>query len=104
MTWVSLIFAGIFEMVGMFFMKKSNGFKILKPTIAAIVAAFCSFYFLSVSLLSLPVGTAYGIWTGIGSAGTVIIGIIFFKEGVDVKRLSFIGCIIVGVVGLKLVS
>jgi quaternary ammonium compound-resistance protein SugE len=63
-----------------------------------------SFYFLSLALKSLPLGTAYAIWTGIGTIGTVVLGIILFKEPVDIMRLVCIGLIIAGIVGLKLVS
>lgn len=62
------------------------------------------FLFLSLALKSLPLGTAYAIWTGIGTVGTVILGIILFKEPVDMTRLIFIGFIVIGIIGLKLVS
>ncbi|WP_181350647.1 multidrug efflux SMR transporter [Thalassobacillus sp. CUG 92003] len=104
MAWVFLVLAGIGEMTGMLFLKLSDGFSKVKPTIGAITAACFSFYFLSLSLIHLPVGTAYGIWTGIGSAGTVLIGMLFFKESAHLKRVFFIGCIVAGVVGLKFVS
>ncbi|WP_079479323.1 DMT family transporter [Halobacillus salinus] len=104
MAWVFLLFAGFGEMTAMFFLKLSDGFKKKGAAIGAIAAGGVSFYFLSLSLLDLPVGTAYGIWTGIGSVGTVLLGILFFKEGFHAKRLLFILCIISGVIGLKLVS
>jgi quaternary ammonium compound-resistance protein SugE len=63
-----------------------------------------SFYFLSLALKSLPLGTAYAIWTGIGTVGTVALGIILFKEPVDIIRLICIGFIVIGIVGLKIVS
>lgn len=104
MAWVFLLIAGLGEMMGVFFLKLSDGFKNLVPSIFAFLAGGISFYFLSLSLTELPIGTAYGIWTGIGSVGTVIIGIFFFKDKTNMKRLAFILCIITGVVGLKLVS
>ncbi|MCA0971877.1 multidrug efflux SMR transporter [Halobacillus litoralis] len=104
MAWVFLLIAGTGEMAAMFFLKLSEGFTNKRYTILAIVSMGASFYFLSVSLMQLPIGTAYGIWTGIGSAGTVLLGILFFKESVQLKRVLFILCIITGVVGLKLVS
>lgn len=104
MAWIFLVIAGMGEMTAMLFLKLSNGFKKRLPTILAMIAGGLSFYFLSLSLTDLPVGTAYGIWTGIGSAGTVLMGILFFKEGFHAKKLLFILCIISGVVGLKLVS
>lgn len=104
MAWIFLILAGMGEMTAMFFLKLSEGFKKIKPSILAIIAGGLSFYFLSLSLKELPIGTAYGIWTGIGSAGTVLMGIFFFKEKANRKKVVFITCIIAGVIGLKLVS
>ncbi|WP_079526555.1 MULTISPECIES: DMT family transporter [Halobacillus] len=104
MSWIFLLFAGIGEMSGMLFLKLSEGFRRKIPTLLAIVSGGLSLYFLSLSLKDLPIGTAYGIWTGIGSVGTVLLGILLFKEKASVKRLFFISCIVIGVVGLKLVS
>ncbi|RWZ58192.1 multidrug efflux SMR transporter [Halobacillus fulvus] len=104
MAWIFLLVAGAGEMTAMLFLKLSDGFKKLVPTIFAIIAGGISFYFLSLSLVDLPIGTAYAIWTGIGSAGTVLLGIFFFKERANPKRILFIVCIISGVIGLKLVS
>ncbi|SDJ49210.1 DMT family transporter [Salimicrobium halophilum] len=104
MAWMFLMVAGIGEISAMFFLKMSEGFKRLLPSLLALVAGGMSFYFLSLSLRDLPIGTAYGIWTGIGSAGTVMLGILFFKEPVTRKRILFLCCIISGIIGLKLVS
>ncbi|WP_082235029.1 DMT family transporter [Halobacillus massiliensis] len=104
MAWIFLLIAGIGEMSGMFFLKLSDGLRKAKPAAAALLSGIMSFYFLSLSLKELPIGTAYGIWTGIGSAGTVLLGMFIFKEQASFKRIFFIGCIITGVVGLKLVS
>ncbi|MFG6149774.1 DMT family transporter [Halobacillus sp. B23F22_1] len=104
MAWMFLIIAGMGEMMGMFFLKLSDGLSKLKPSLFALLSGGLSFYFLSLSLKELPIGTAYGIWTGIGSAGTVLLGIFFFKEQVNMKRIFFVTCIITGVIGLKLVS
>ncbi|KHE66946.1 multidrug efflux SMR transporter [Halobacillus sp. BBL2006] len=104
MAWIFLLFAGMGEMFGMFFLKLSDGFKKRTPSLLALLSGATSFYFLSLSLRELPIGTAYGIWTGIGSVGTVLLGIFFFKEGVSLSRIGFIVCIIAGVVGLKIVS
>ncbi|WP_226585016.1 DMT family transporter [Halobacillus litoralis] len=104
MAWVFLFIAGVGEMTSMFFLKLSNGFKKLAPSASALVAMSISFYFLSLSLKELPIGTAYGIWTGIGSVGTVLLGILFFNEKADVTRIAFITCIVAGVIGLKMVS
>ncbi|MBX0359189.1 multidrug efflux SMR transporter [Halobacillus sp. Nhm2S1] len=104
MAWVFLMMAGVGEMTAMFFLKLSDGFQKRKPAFMAVLAGAASFYFLSLSLKDLPIGTAYGIWTGIGSAGTVLLGIFFFKEKANRKRLLFITCIVAGVIGLKMVS
>ncbi|UOR13380.1 DMT family transporter [Halobacillus amylolyticus] len=104
MSWIFLLLAGTGEMFGMLFLKLSDGFRKRIPTLLAIVSGGLSLYFLSLSLKELPIGTAYGIWTGIGSVGTVLLGILLFNEKASVQRLFFIGCIIAGVVGLKLVS
>ncbi|MGP4060834.1 DMT family transporter [Halobacillus sp. H74] len=104
MAWVFLLLAGAGEMTAMFFLKLSDGFQKRAPAVFAILAGGVSFYFLSLSLNELPIGTAYAIWTGIGSAGTVLLGIFFFKEKTNRKKIAFITCIIAGVIGLKMVS
>lgn len=104
MTWLSLILAGIFEVCWAIGLKCSQGFTKLVPSVFTVAGMIASFYFLSLSLKSLPIGTAYAIWTGIGTVGTVILGIILFKEPFDIIRLVCIGLIVVGIVGLKLVS
>lgn len=85
-------------------MKHSQGLTKLVPSIFTIAGMIASFYFLSLALKDLPLGTAYAIWTGIGTVGTVILGIILFKEPFDVIRLICISLIIVGIVGLKVTS
>jgi len=104
MKWLILIVAGLFEMGWAVGLKYSQGFAKLIPSIFTIVGMIASFYFLSLALKSLPLGTAYAIWTGIGTVGTVILGIILFKEPIDIIRLICIGFIVVGIVGLKVVS
>ncbi|MBU3172377.1 quaternary ammonium compound efflux SMR transporter SugE [Clostridium estertheticum] len=104
MQWVSLVIAGFFEMGWAIGLKYSQGFTKLVPSVFTILGMIASFYFLSLSLKSLPIGTAYAIWTGIGTVGTVILGIVLFKEPVNAMRLGCIGFIIIGIVGLKLVS
>lgn len=85
-------------------MKFSEGFTRILPSILTIVGMILSFYFLSVSLKSLPLGTAYAIWTGIGTIGTVILGIVLFKEPLDIIRIICIILIVSGIIGLKLTS
>ncbi|KMK97409.1 DMT family transporter [Rossellomorea marisflavi] len=104
MAWLALIAAGCCEVVMVSFMKLSEGFKRIIPTAACFIAGALSFYLLSVALLEIPVSTGYGIWTGIGSAGAVLMGMIFFKEAKDVKRIAFLLCIVGSIIGLKLVS
>ena len=104
MKWLMLIVAGLLEMGWAIGLKYSQGFTKLIPSIFTIVGMIASFYFLSLSLKSLPLGTAYAIWTGIGTVGTVTLGIILFKEPIDITRLICIGFIVVGIVGLKVAS
>jgi quaternary ammonium compound-resistance protein SugE len=99
-----LIVAGLLEMGWAIGLKYSQGFTKLIPSIFTIVGMIASFYFLSLALKSLPLGTAYAIWTGIGTVGTVTLGIILFKEPIDMTRLICIGFIVIGIVGLKVVS
>ena len=104
MKWLMLIIAGLLEMGWAIGLKYSEGFTKLVPSIFTIMGMIASFYFLSLALKSLPLGTAYAIWTGIGTVGTVTLGIILFKEPIDITRLLCIGLIIIGIVGLKVVS
>ncbi|MGH4052578.1 MAG: quaternary ammonium compound efflux SMR transporter SugE [Clostridium sp.] len=104
MKWLFLVIAGIFEVFWAIGLKYSQGFA--KPiwSVFTVFGMIASFYFLSLALKSLPLGTAYAIWTGIGTVGTVILGIVLFKEPMDAMRLICIGFIIIGIVGLKIVS
>lgn len=104
MKWFLLVIAGLFEVCWAIGLKYSQGFTKLVPSVFTIIGMIASFYFLSLALKSLPLGTAYAIWTGIGTIGTVVFGIILFKEPIDIIRLVCIGFIVVGIVGLKLVS
>jgi len=103
-AWVYLIVAGFFEIGFALGLKYSEGFSRLWPTVGMAVAGGISFYLLSIAMRSLPVGTAYAVWTGIGAAGTMILGILFLKESSDLIRLLSITLIIVGVVGLRFSS
>lgn len=104
MAWIYLIAAGLFEVLLVTFMKLSDGYKKMIPTILAFLSGGVSFYLLSLALISIPISTGYSVWTGIGSAGAVIAGMIFFQEKKNVKRIFFIACIIVSVIGLKTFS
>lgn len=103
-AWVMLAIAGCLEVVWAIGLKSSDGFR--KPGIAAftVVAMVASFYFLAQALKTLPVGTAYAIWTGIGAVGTAIVGMIVFGESRDVWRMVSMGLIVAGIVGLKVAS
>jgi len=104
MSWIFLLIAGFAEIGSVISLKRAEGFKRLIPSIACLIFGSLSFYFLSLSLISLPVGTAYAIWTGIGSVGSVIIGMIFFNESRNLLRILMIMFIIVGAIGIKMTS
>lgn len=104
MAWVYLLLAGIFEIVWAISLKYTQGFTRLVPSFVTVMGMGVSFYFLSMSLKTLPIGTAYAIWTGIGALGTVLIGMFFLGEPRDWIRLVFVFLILVGIVGLKFVS
>jgi quaternary ammonium compound-resistance protein SugE len=104
MQWIFLITAGLFEVWWAVGLKFSQGFSKLTPSILTVLGMIASFYFLALALKNLPLGTAYAIWTGIGTVGTVVLGIFLFKEQVNPARLIFISLIIIGIVGLKITS
>lgn len=104
MAWISLVFAGIFEMLGVNSINQYVTEKSKKNLAKLIVLFSLSFILLSYSIESLPMSTAYAVWTGIGASGGAILGIIFYKEPKDHKRLFFIGLILFAAVGLKLIS
>lgn len=104
MHWIYLLIAGLFEVGWAIGLKFSHGFSQVIPSILTIIGMIASFYFLSLALKNLPLGTAYAIWTGIGTIGTVIFGILLFKEPVDTVRILCILLIISGITGLKLIS
>lgn len=104
MYWIYLLIAGIFEIAWAIGLKLSDGFSNLTVTILTLLGVAASFYFLAISLKNIPLGTAYAIWTGIGTIGTVIFGIFLFKEPVTVARIVCIMLIISGITGLKLLS
>jgi quaternary ammonium compound-resistance protein SugE len=104
MAWVYLLIAGILEVVWAVGMKYSEGWTKLYPSIFTIVSMIIGFYFLSLAVKSLPLGTAYAVWTGIGTVGTVIYSVVYFKEPMDVVKVVCILFIVTGIVGLKLFS
>lgn len=104
MAWLYLIVAGVLEIGFAMGLKFSEGFSRTWPTVLMFASGGLSFYLLSVSMKSLPVGTAYSVWTGIGAVGTVALGILLLDESRDLLRLVSILLIVVGIVGLRLTS
>lgn len=104
MAWISLLIAGFLEVAWAFSMKQSEGFSKLGPSILTIVLMIFSFGLLSYSMRSLPLGTAYAIWTGIGALGAFIVGIMFLGEQVSFFRIASACLILAGLIGLKLSS
>lgn len=103
-AWIYLLIAGLLEMVWSSGLKYSENFTKIIPSIITVVAAFFSVWLLSLSLKTLPLGTAYAVWTGIGTIATVIFSIIFFGESINLlKILSFL-LIILGIIGLKILN
>tara|TARA_R110002050_G_scaffold221534_2_gene357394 strand:- start:251 stop:562 length:312 start_codon:yes stop_codon:yes gene_type:complete len=101
MPWLLLVLAGLFEITWAVGLKFTDGFTRLWPSVGTGVALVISFGLLGLAAKSLPIGTAYAIWTGIGAAGTVICGIVFLGEPMTTARLVCVGLIVAGVVGLK---
>ena len=100
-AWWVLAVAGCLEVVWAIGLKYSDGFRKPGPTAITVAAMIASFYYLAQALKTLPVGTAYAVWTGIGAVGTAIIGIVVFGESREAARIVSIGLIIAGIVGLK---
>lgn len=101
MPWIYLFTAAILEVVWAIGMKYNEGFRRLIPSVITLAALYGSFFMLAAAVKTLPIGTAYAIWTGIGAVGTAILGMILFNESRDFLRLASIALIILGVVGLK---
>jgi len=100
----ALLLAGLFEIGFALGMKYSEGFSKPLPTVATVVSALISLYLMSQAMKSIPVGTAYAIWTGIGAMGVAVLGIYLFNDSASPARLACVGLIVAGVIGLKLVS
>jgi quaternary ammonium compound-resistance protein SugE len=104
MPWLHLIIAGLLEVAWAIGLKQTDGWTRLWPSVITALLMIASFFFLSLALRSLPLGTAYAIWTGIGAVGTALIGIFVFGEPRTAARLVCIVLIVAGIVGLKLTS
>ena len=104
MPWIYLLLAGIFEIGFAIGLKYTEGFTRLWPSVGTIVAAGISLWLLTQALRTIPVGTAYAIWTGIGAVGVATLGVVLFSESASPARLGCVALIVAGVVGLKLFS
>ncbi|MCO6524560.1 MAG: quaternary ammonium compound efflux SMR transporter SugE [Candidatus Schmidhempelia sp.] len=104
MAWFSLFIAGLLEIVWAIGLKYSDNFTKLWPSVMTLIALVGSFLLLSHAMRTLPVGTAYAIWTGIGAFGAAIVGIIIFKEPANAIRIISLVLIIIGILGIKLSS
>lgn len=104
MAWVYLGLAGLLEIVWASFLKQSDGFSRLTPSVITLVAMAGSFWLLALAMRSLPLGTAYAIWTGIGAVGAFAVGIVVMGEAATLGRIVSVALLITGMVGLKLSS
>lgn len=104
MAWVILVLAGLFEIGWAVGLKYTDGFTRLWPTVGTLASMVISLGLLGLALKTLPLGTAYAVWTGVGTVGTALLGIVLLGESAAVMRLVCIGLIVAGIVGLKLVS
>lgn len=104
MAWIHLLFAGLFEVGWAVGLKFTAGFTRPVPTVLTVASMAVSLFLLGLALKTLPLGTAYAIWTGIGTVGTVVLGVLLLGESTHALRLACIGLIVVGFVGLKVVS
>ncbi|NJN39837.1 MAG: multidrug efflux SMR transporter [Gammaproteobacteria bacterium] len=104
MEWMYLVLAGVFEIGFTTCLKLSDGFRRIGWALAFVVTAMLSFGLLTLSLATIPLGTAYAIWTGIGASGTAVVGMAFFRDPATIGRIAFIFLLVAAIIGLKLVS
>jgi quaternary ammonium compound-resistance protein SugE len=104
MAWLLIVIAGAFEMAWAVGLKYSDGFSRLVPSVLTVAAMAASIVCLGMAVKSLPVGTAYAVWTGIGAAGTALLGMYLFEEPATLLRLGSIALVVAGIVGLRLGS
>jgi quaternary ammonium compound-resistance protein SugE len=103
-AWAILVIAGVFEVGFAIALKYSAGFSRLWPSMATVIMIVLSLVLVGVATRSLPLGTAYAVWTGIGAVGTVVLGILLFGESSALARLACLGLIVTGIVGLKVIG
>ena len=104
MPWVILVIAGLFEVTWAIGLKYTDGFTRFWPTVGTLIALVISMGLLGLAVRSLPIGTAYAVWTGIGAVGTVILGIVLMGDSASPARLACVGLILAGIVGLKILT
>lgn len=104
MAWVTLFIAGLLETVWALFLKQSEGFTRLVPTIGFVISMALSMFLLAIALKTLPVGSAYAVWTGIGAAGTAIVGMLWLGESKDPFKILSLLMLIGGIIGLRITS
>lgn len=104
MSWVLLIFAGIFEVVGVSGIQMITKGEKKKGFIILIVGFIISFTLLGIAMEAIPLGVAYAVWTGIGTVGSAVVGMLYYNESKDRLRIFFIGLVVVAVIGLRIVS
>lgn len=104
MAWVVLVVAGLFEIGWAVGLKYSQGFTRLWPSAWTVFSLLASLWLLAIAMKSLPLGTAYGVWVGVGAVGTVVVGIALFGESTNPLRLCSVGLLVAGIVGLKLTT
>ncbi len=102
MTWIILVLAGLFEIVWAVGLKYTHGFTRLVPSLVTVGGMIISFWLLALSMKTLPLGTAYAVWVGIGTVGAFVAGIILFGESAGWMRIASVALIVLGLVGLKL--
>ena len=104
MSWMVLVLAGLFEIGWAIGLKYTDGFTKLWPTVGTVASMIVSLGLLGIAMKSLPVGTAYAVWVGVGAVGTAILGIVLLGEPANAGRMVSLGLIVAGIVGLKLAS
>jgi len=104
MAWIFLLVAGVFEIAWVISLRYTNGLTHIGWGIVSILNSIASFYFLAQAIKTIPIGTGYAVWTGIGAVGTAILGIALFAESAALPRLACMGLIVAGIIGLKLTS
>lgn len=102
MAWTLLIIAGLFEVGWAIGLKYTEGFTRLWPSVWTVTAMVISVYLLAAAVRTLPIGTGYAVWTGIGAAGTALLGMLLLNESASAMRIASIGLIVAGIVGLKI--